>query len=199
MAVKRKYNIYALSILMMIVSFLGFVLENIWLAITKGYINNRNMNLPFLLGYGLIVVFMYFLFGTPSEMVLMGKFPVKASKWIRWILYFICAMFFVSVGEILLGIVTEKLCHIQYWNYSELPLHITIYTSVPTSIGFSFIISMFMGHVFHPIMNWVSGMNPGLVKAIALVGMFLLIGDFIISYGNMIRSHNFYIKWKLLL
>ena len=52
-----EYNIYAIGIMTAIVSFLGFVVENIWLAISKGYINNRNMNTPFLLGYGLLIMF----------------------------------------------------------------------------------------------------------------------------------------------
>ena len=39
-----KYTYYQLGIMAAVVSFLGFVVENIWLAMTKGYINNRNMN-----------------------------------------------------------------------------------------------------------------------------------------------------------
>lgn len=50
---KMKYTYYQLGIMAAVVSFLGFVVENIWLAMTKGYINNRNMNAPFLQGYGL--------------------------------------------------------------------------------------------------------------------------------------------------
>jgi hypothetical protein len=61
---KMKYTYYQLGIMAAVVSFLGFVVENIWLAMTKGYINNRNMNAPFLLGYGLLILFMYAVFGT---------------------------------------------------------------------------------------------------------------------------------------
>ena len=53
---KMKYTYYQLGIMAAVVSFLGFVVENIWLAMTKGYINNRNMNAPFLLGYGLLIL-----------------------------------------------------------------------------------------------------------------------------------------------
>ena len=60
---KMKYTYYQLGIMAAVVSFLGFVVENIWLAMTKGYINNRNMNAPFLLGYGLLILFMYAVFG----------------------------------------------------------------------------------------------------------------------------------------
>ena len=47
---KMKYTYYQLGIMAAVVSFLGFVVENIWLAMTKGYINNRNMNAPFFTG-----------------------------------------------------------------------------------------------------------------------------------------------------
>lgn len=43
----------------------------------------------------------------------------------------------VSVGEVLLGTIVERLCGIEYWNYASLPMHVTKYTSVPTSAGFA--------------------------------------------------------------
>ena len=54
-------DVYVLGMMVALISFLGFLVENLWLALTKGYINNRNMNAPFLLGYGMLVVAMYFL------------------------------------------------------------------------------------------------------------------------------------------
>ena len=53
---KMKYTYYQLGIMAAVVSFLGFVVENIWLAMTKGYINNRNMNAPFLLAADFVYV-----------------------------------------------------------------------------------------------------------------------------------------------
>ena len=49
------YDIYSLGIMVAVISFLGFCLENLWLAATKGFIDNRNMHLPFLMGYGVFV------------------------------------------------------------------------------------------------------------------------------------------------
>ena len=47
---KLTYSIPCIILMATVVSFLGFVVENVWLAFTKGYIDNRNMALPFLLG-----------------------------------------------------------------------------------------------------------------------------------------------------
>ena len=54
----------ALLMMVIIVSFAGFWIENIFTAYKKGIMTNRNMILPFLLGYGLSILGLYFAFGT---------------------------------------------------------------------------------------------------------------------------------------
>ena len=61
-----KYGFYAWGLMIVVSSFIGFVVENLWLWETKGYIDNRNMNLPFLLGYGLACFLVFVLLGTPN-------------------------------------------------------------------------------------------------------------------------------------
>ena len=62
-----KYTAAAYMLTIAIISFLGYCVENIWLAVTQQYINNRNMYFPFLLGYGLAVVGIYLIVGTPKK------------------------------------------------------------------------------------------------------------------------------------
>ena len=110
-----KYTYYQLGIMAAVVSFLGFVVENIWLAMTKGYINNRNMNAPFLLGYGLLILFMYAVFGTPAAFKMFTKEKVR---WKRYLLYFLCSFVVVCIGEIVLGIAVEapvSYTHLKTW------------------------------------------------------------------------------------
>ena len=128
--IEMKYNVFELGIMVAIISFLGFIVENVWLAITKGYINNRNMNAPFLLGYGLLAVFLFFVLGTPNDPVRWGLLKKIQSRRIQYLVYFICSFVAVCIGEIILGTVVERLCNIEYWNYSNIPMHITKYTSV---------------------------------------------------------------------
>ncbi len=152
------------------------------MMLRKGYIDNRNMNLPFLLGYGVLVTGIYFIMGVPE------------SNHIG--IYFVITFVVVSVGEILLGEIVERLCGIYYWDYTALPFHITRYTSVFTSMGFSFIITGFMRKLFIPIMDILHGemnLNRSIVVCIL---MSLLIIDFIYSFGYMIKHKNFYNKWK---
>lgn len=131
-----------------LVSFLGFWVENIWLAVTKGYMNNRSMYAPFLLGYGLAVLAIYFLLGTPQKMrFLKWKLPVSHPIR-RWLAYYGAACLCVMAGEVALGTFVEKTCGIVWWNYEAIPLHITRYTSLPTSSLFGILITVFMGCFF---------------------------------------------------
>lgn len=192
-----KYSIFDFGIMAAIISFLGFIVENIWLAVTKGYVNNRNMNAPFLLGYGLLVISLFFVLGTPEEMAQWGMFKGIRTKWIRYMLYFICSFVVVSIGEILLGTIVEKLCGIEYWNYASLPMHITKYTSVPTSIGFASMITFFMGKCFTPLMGWIGRLDSPALRAVSIMLMAVMALDFFYSFHYMIRSKDFYWKWQI--
>ena len=66
-------NLFALCMVMIIVSMLGFLVENIWLAMTKGYMDNRNMCFPFLIGYGIAMLLILLIIGTPKKMWIFGK------------------------------------------------------------------------------------------------------------------------------
>ena len=41
-----EYSVYDYMALVIVVSFLGFCLENIWMLFSSGVIDNRNMNFP---------------------------------------------------------------------------------------------------------------------------------------------------------
>ena len=193
-----EYNIYAIGIMTAIVSFLGFVVENIWLAISKGYINNRNMNTPFLLGYGLLIMFMYFTIGTPGKLAEWKIFKKAKTKFAKYMVYFLCAMLIVSISEIVLGVVVEELCGFEYWNYSNIPLHITKYTSVPTSMAFATMITFVMGMLFTPIMNWIVQVDCTWIRVLSIILIVIMAFDFIISFYHMIHNRNFYLKWKII-
>lgn len=192
-----KYNIYALGIMVAVVSFLGFVVENVWLAMTKGYINNRNMNAPFLLGYGLLIAAFYFVLGTPNQMALPKCLQKKLRARGKYILYFVCALLAVCISEIVLGEVVEKLCGFEYWNYENIPLHITKYTSIPTSIAFAAIITFFMGVCFEPLMALILQMDVRWMKIISVVLMTVMGIDFIASFRMMFKRKDYYLKWKI--
>lgn len=189
-------SIYTLGIMSAIIAFLGFILENIWLAFTKGYIDNRNMSMPFLFGYGMAVISIYSVFGLPQDMMLFGRIAVGKHS---GALYFTAVFFAVSIGEIVLGYAVEKLCGFEYWNYTRLPLHITKYTSVFTSLGFSVVICLFMRYAFLPLVSLIEGMNTETGRVLAFVLVFIMTADFIISFYRMHKSHSLNERWRITL
>jgi uncharacterized membrane protein len=183
--------------MMTITAFLGFVVENAWLAVTKGYIDNRNMNLPFLLGYGIAIVGTYFLIGTPKDSPMLDRVTFLDTPFKRVVLYFLCSFVLVSLGEILLGTLVEKTCHIVWWNYSRIALHITKYTSVPTSTGFATIITFFMDKCFDPIMLKLSEMDYETSKKVSVVFLGLMVFDFLVNARKVYKNQDFNVTWKL--
>lgn len=189
------YTICAVFLMVVLVSFLGFVVENVWLSLTKGYIDNRGMNLPFLLGYGLAILFICFIFGTPENPASWMGDNLFGRK--AYVEYFIGVFLVVSIGEIVLGTVVEKVCGFYYWDYTRLPMHITRYTSVPTSTMFTIIITFFMGKCFVPLMEKLSRVESGGVMAFTLLIMMILVVDYFVSFWYMVKNGKINVKWKV--
>ncbi|MCI5904049.1 MAG: putative ABC transporter permease [Oscillospiraceae bacterium] len=187
-------RIYYFILMAALISFLGFVLENMWLAVTKGFIDNRNMTLPFLMGYGMFITCFYLIIGTPESFVLFAS-PRLHSRAMRYITYFAVTFLVVSVGEIIIGKFTEGFFGFYYWNYERLPMHITRYTSVPTSTGFSVIITFFMGKCFMPILYALEKLPLEFVKPVSAIAAMALTSDFIVSFRKMHINRAPNLRW----
>lgn len=190
-------KIEILLTIMIFVSFLGFIVENIWLSLTKGYIDNRNMKLPFLLGYGLFIIMLYLSLGTPDTLFISTTIPILENKIVKKICYFIFVFLLVSIGEIILGYITEQFFGFYYWNYEKLPLHITRYTSIPTSIIFTIIIKFFMQYCFNPLYNFISSFNNKFTLIVSVIVSLILFIDFITSFFKMHKTAKPNQIWKI--
>ena len=178
-----------------VTSFIGFAVEDIWLLITKGYANNRNMFLPFLLGYGLACFGVWLLFGTPADRRGLIRIKDGGNMRRRVLGYILMVFVFVCIAEIILGCSVERSCGFYYWNYENLPLHITRYTSVFTSLGFSSIIALFMQYVFGPLMAFVRRFDSKPFRIAGIIMLALLVADYLASFGYMIINKDYHIVW----
>ena len=91
-----NYSVGAMLIMTAFISFLGFALENIWLSVRKGYMDNRNMFAPFLRGYGVAVMGFYLLLGTPENPRIYRMRPWQNDPNLRLAAYFIIVFLCVS-------------------------------------------------------------------------------------------------------
>ena len=163
---------YDWMLMIILCSLLGFIVENLWNYFTNGYADNRDMFLPLLVGYGIAILLVYLLFGTPTTRTL----P----------LYFLKVLIFSTTAEIALGYTVEGICGFRYWDYTPLPLHFTPYASLITSIGFALIISLFMNVHFKSFMElfkkWSAHKS---VRIISTFVILLMVADWTASFSRM--------------
>ncbi len=190
-------EICALCLVVTAVSFLGFLVENIWLSVTKGYMDNRNMCMPFLLGYGLAIVAIYKMFGTPLVLCFFGLRLSIKNRIAKALLFFGLVCLCVAVGEIVLGTVMERMCGIIWWDYTSLPLHVTRYTSVPTSMAFGCLITVFMRFFFEPLKALFLAMDFPILVLTAGGFAILLAGDYVYSMCRMYRQRRLIQFWRI--
>lgn len=193
----KTINIWALCMVAILVSFLGFVVENVWLAVIKGYVDNRNMCFPFLFGYGIAMLLIFWTLGTPKKPWLFGKSILIKNRILKRFLYFAGVMLCVCIGEILLGTFVEKTCHFYWWDYSMIPLHITRYTSIPTSTMFSVAITFFMDVVLKPLYDFFQKWNSGFLKTTVVVLLLLMTGDFVYNAYKMYKTQGMVRRWRI--
>ncbi len=193
---RDKKQIYAWIMVIAVFSFAGFWIEDIWMAFIQKHMDNRNMCLPFLLGYGLAVVFVYTLFGTPRDMrILMCKVEIK-NPWLCRLIYFMLMVVSVSLGELALGITVEKITGNIWWDYRNMPLHFTPYVSLYTSLGLGAALTAGMDWVLLPLNRYFQNWNSKLLKICAITLGVLLLADYFFSMGYMLVNQKGIFLWR---
>ena len=186
-------TIHSLVAVVVVVSFLGYLVENIFLLFKCGFCNNRGMIFPFLLGYGFAILFVYIMFGTPDKPQFFG-YKIR-NNINRSLQYYIFLALTVGIGEILLGTSVEMFTGIVWWDYTSIPLHITKYTSVPTTAAFALMIFTFMKFFFKPVCGIADYLAKKKKLKILYITFALIIVDFIFSSIYMIKHGAFIELW----
>ena len=177
----KKNSIKTDMIMIVIISFIGYWFEDLWMLIRHGVLDNRNMYLPFLIGYGLAVVGIYYVIGTPKK--ILNRYELKTP--LNLIIYTLIMMFIVSIGEVILGTTVENVLGYKYWDYSAIPLHITKYTSIPTSIGFGIVITLFMNYIYEPLRKKIDKVSYRIPMVVFIVLIIVFIIDNYLSFRQM--------------
>ena len=189
-------KILALCVVVLIASFLGYLVENIWVSLRHGYIDNRGMYLPCLLGYGLANLVIFALFGTPDQPKLYLLQNCVSDSVSEHFLYALEVFVSITVCESAFGHLIYHVCHVKWWNYNSIPLHIGQYTSIPTSIGFTACIYIYIQNIFTPIYTFLLETDIERYGTIILSLTILAIADCVYGLYYMYKHHTVNILFR---
>lgn len=175
------YTVAQYAMFALFCSFAGFLAENVGRTIVQGIFDSRFMILPFIMPYGLGVLAAYLALGRPSEFRFFGwhfiKGDDKKSRNLRRALYYVTAFAAITLGEMGYGLLVEATTGKQLWNYSDIPTHITQYTSLLTSFLFTSGVFAVMEYLMPAIMRFFERISSDAVVVISLVLFIASVAD----------------------
>lgn len=151
---------YYLALMGIFFAFLGFVAENAAKAIAEGVIDARFHRLPFISPYGLIPIAFHLLLGSPQKIAFFGKpiltnLPEKKRRIVSELVAYLSICLAVFLGELAIGNLWDVAFGVSLWDYSNMPLHITQYTSVLATFGYGTGAYLLFRFVFSPLLSFL--------------------------------------------
>ena len=165
---EEKYGITRYFLLVMAISFLGWLFETIYMLIATGRLNDRGfLSMPFCPIYGCSILTVYFLIGTPN-----GKNRAEKIK------YLLFSFLIPSIAEFLVGWIFDKGLRLRLWDYRYKVYNVCGYVCLRNSFAWSFLIYFFMRYVFLAIKNIIAKAPKSYVSPFAFILLFLITIDF---------------------
>lgn len=150
---------FYLSLLAIVVAFIGWLAENSLKAIFDGIIDARFHMLPFISPYGLIIFALHIALGNPDSLVLFGKKIFKSdnkkSKIMSNIITLLVIYMFVFLGEFVVGNMWDVFFGVELWNYSSMPFHVTQYAGLIPTLGYGTATYLLFKFGYMPALNFV--------------------------------------------
>lgn len=184
----EKITLKKVLLYFIIYSFLGFVVETIYGALTKGVVESRQSCLigPFCCIYGLGAMIM-----------IPGLQKFKKSNWAL----FIAGAIEGSAIEYVVSWVGEIFFQIKWWDYSNLPLNINGRICILYGVFWGLLALVLMRFI-NPYIDYIIDKVPSKVsKWIAILGIFFLIVDLLytafglkVFYTKLSRDYNIELK-----
>lgn len=141
-------------LIFLVISFIGWLFETIQVSILADQLVDRGfLSLPICPIYGLTIMGIYFLAGTPHEP--QGILRNVNNLIYRYLSYFLISFALPTIAEFFVGMFFDKAFNIMLWDYSHLPLNIGGYVCLWISLAWGFAITLLM-RIFFPILKrWI--------------------------------------------
>lgn len=167
-------SLYEIVWFFMLYSFLGWVIEVVYHAVSKGVIVNRGfLNGPVcpIYGFGMVGVFL----------LLNSLFP-EGAYGMHGGLLFVFGLALATVIELFGGWALDKLFHARWWDYSKEPFNLNGYICPKFSLYWGFII-VFAVRIFHPFLarNTVEIWPKSIGWPVAIVFAVIYMADVVVT------------------
>ena len=174
-------------LILLFISLIGFLWETIYMSIKfEGFLDRGFLTLPFCPIYGISIMVVYFLIGTPLE----GRGILKNvhRKWLRYTLYFILAMAIPTLMELATGWFFDEIVGRRLWTYEGNWMNFRGYICPSVTLFWGVSLTLAMRFIFPHIKNLFFKMPDRYAKAIALSLGIMVSLDFIINLGVSFKN-----------
>ena len=137
--------------------------------------------MPFCPIYGISLIIVYFLLGTPHK----GRGILKNVKnpFKRHVLYLLFAFLVPTAAELLVGFVFDVFFDTWLWRYRGLPLNFRGYISLPISLAWMALVFLFMRFLFAPLKRFVFKFPKSFAIVLAAMLLIASVMDVVTAYG----------------
>lgn len=165
------FSLYEMMLLFFIYSFLGWCVEVAFVAVTIGRVENRGfLNGPVCPIYGCGMLG-----------VLIALLPISD----KWFLVFLGGMVICSVVELFGGWILDKIFHMRWWDYSNMPFNIGGYICLGFSIMWGIAV-VFAVRMIHPlIMAGIKKIPNFAGEIIICIFVAIFVSDMIVTIKNL--------------
>lgn len=180
-ASSRSKTIQTLFVTGMILSFLGWVWETVFSFLLRSPNDRGFLTMPFCTIYGVALIFVYLLLGTPADMRLLGHPVFTKSAFLRYPAYFLASALLATAIELFTATFFQSFFGIQLWNYSFLTGESDFIAFLP-SLFWGIAITLFMRFLFRPIYLAVKKIKPSILNGIFWTLLIILVADLTFNF-----------------
>lgn len=174
-------------LLVLLLSFFGFIYETILSIIISNIQDRGFLILPFCMIYGISIIFIYLTIGIPQNIKIF-KFKIKVNIFIKWLLYIIIFSLICTISELIGGFIFDKLFNVKLWDYSQMLYNYKGYIALLPSVVWGIAGSIFMGFVFIPIKKLVDNLSFKVLNIVFYTLLLLLLIDYAFNIVYLIKN-----------
>ena len=148
---KKKLIVYSKYFLLGILfSHIGWIWETLlFLFKTSTFVDRGLLYFPICPIYGISIMTIYFLIGTPRERK--GILKKINSNLVHRILYVILVFLLPTLFELITGFILDKYFNLRLWTYKDSRYNLNGYICLHVSLLWGIILYILMKYLFHPI------------------------------------------------